>query len=69
MIARGVQGKPDKAKQKEAEKEVLGDVEGDITWANGVISELDLQPADGEDSEMVAALERVLALPAGRFVR
>lgn len=69
VIARAVQGKPDKAKQKEVEKELLGGVEGTITWANGVIAELDLQPADGEAGEMEGALERVLSHPAGHFVR
>ena len=64
MISRAVQGKPDKAKQKEVENQLLGDV----TWANGVIAEVDLQPED-YDVDMIGALERILAHPAGRYVR
>lgn len=68
MIALAVQGKPNKKKQGEVEKELLGNLEGDITWKNGVIAELNLQPEEVED-EYEATLERVLKHPAGRFVQ
>ena len=69
VISRAVQGKPDKAKQKAVETELLGGVEGKITWANGVISQLDLHPEDVDEGGMEGALERVLSHPAGHFVR
>jgi uncharacterized protein (TIGR02996 family) len=69
VIARAVQGKPDKAKQSATAKELLGDLEGDITWANGVISELDLQPEDAEDGLYESTLEKILKHPAGHYIR
>ncbi|MDP1829947.1 MAG: WGR domain-containing protein [Archangium sp.] len=70
MIALAVQGKPNKKKQGDVAKELLGSIEGDIVWKNGVIAEFDLQPDDvEEEGAMEAALERVLKHPAGRFVQ
>ena len=70
MIALAVQGKPNKKKQGEVAKELLGSMEGDIVWKNGVISEFDLQPEEvEEEGQMEATLERVLRHPAGRFVQ
>lgn len=70
VIARAVQGKPDKAKQTATQKELLGELEGTITWANGVISELELGPEDPEASDLyISTLEKILKHPAGHYVR
>lgn len=71
VIAAAVQGKPNTAKQKAAEKELIGGLEGaSFTWANGVIAHLDLQPEEvEEDGQMEATLERILKHPAGHFIR
>ncbi len=70
MIALAVQGKPNQKKQGEVAKELLGSLEADIVWKNGVIAELDLQPDDvDEEGQMEATLERVLMHPAGRFIQ
>jgi uncharacterized protein (TIGR02996 family) len=72
VIAAGVQGKADQAKQKATEKELLGDLEGDIVWANGVISSFDFEPDDTDaagDGKMEETLAKVLAHPAGHFIR
>ncbi|MFZ5439347.1 MAG: WGR domain-containing protein [Myxococcota bacterium] len=71
VIAAAVQGKPDVAKQKATEKELLGDLDGGtIEWANGVIASLDLQPDDPEQEALyLETLERILKHPAGHFVR
>ncbi|MEW5742560.1 MAG: WGR domain-containing protein [Myxococcota bacterium] len=71
VISLALQGKPDKKRQADTEKELLGGLDGSsITWKNGVIAELDLQPNEvDEEGQMEATLERILKHPAGHFVR
>lgn len=69
VIAAAVQGKPNKKKQDETAKELLGGLEGDIVWKNGVIAEFDLQPMDTEEGLMESTLEKVLKHPAGHFIQ
>lgn len=69
-ISLALQGKPDTKKQKEVEKQLLGDLEdSSITWKNGVAAEVDLQPQECEPGTMEETLERILRHPAGHFVR
>ncbi|MBL8915275.1 MAG: WGR domain-containing protein [Archangium sp.] len=69
-ISRAVQGKPDKAKQTATAKELLGSLEGEIEWKNGVISHLGLQPEDVEMAgEYLTNLEKILKHPAGHYAR
>ncbi|MFO0600617.1 MAG: WGR domain-containing protein [Myxococcaceae bacterium] len=70
MISLAVQGKPNTKKQKEVEKELLKDLEeSSVTWKNGVMAEIDLQPQDCEPGTMEETLERLLRHPAGHYVR
>lgn len=72
VIAAAVHGKPDTAKQKATATELLGGLEGDITWANGVIADFNFQPDDTDeagDGKMEETLAKVLAHPAGHFIR
>ncbi len=72
VIAAGVSGKPDTAKQKAALTELMGELEADVVWANGVIASFDFQPDDadsGGDGKMEETLSKVLAHPAGHFIR
>jgi uncharacterized protein (TIGR02996 family) len=72
VIALACNGKRSKAKQDEATKKMLGEIDNSsIEWRLGTIEKVSLCPENepDENDTMAAVLKRILAHPAGRFVR
>jgi uncharacterized protein (TIGR02996 family) len=72
VIALACGGKRPKEQQDAATKEMLADIDNSsIEWRHGTIEKVSLCPEEepDEESSMAAVLARILAHPAGRFVR